>query len=175
MSAPLLSTYSFNVIQDSTENDPTLKDVSSRTKRDFVHFIRDFGVLETAVGFIIASVLLDFIKSLVNYTVFKYIGTKNLLLNNSINLVLIIILLFIFIRYVFYTYIYTDDIAKEELLKKAISEKKLEIVKNKFDKNSLIKDSLKKSTDVSAITNELYKESFTPKNAFAGINNGYNL
>ena len=36
MSAPLLSTDSVNVIQDSTENDPTLKDVSSRTKRDFV-------------------------------------------------------------------------------------------------------------------------------------------
>lgn len=175
MSTPLLSTDSVDVIQESTENDPTLDQVSSRTKRDFVHFIRDFGVLETAVGFIVASILLDFIKSLVNYTVFKYIGTKNVLLNNTISLVLIIILLFLFVRYVFYTHIYTEDIAKEELLKKAISEKKLEIVKKNFDKNGLIKNSLKKSTDVSAITNELYRESFVPKNAYANINSGYNL
>lgn len=175
MATPLLSSDSVNLIQESTEDDPTLNEVSSRTKRDFVHFIRDFGILETAIGFIIASILLDFIKSLVNYTAIKYIGIKNTLFNNTISLILITLFLYLFIKYVFYTHLYTKDIAKEEVIKKALAEKKVEIVKKQFDKHKNIKDAISKGSDLSAMNNELYKESFTPKNAFSSIYSGYTL
>lgn len=175
MATPLLSSDNIHIIQESTEDDPTLHEVSSRTKRDFVHFMRDFGVLETAIGFIIASILLDFIKSLVNYTAIKYIGIKNTLFNNTISLIIITLLLYLFIKYVFYTHLYTKDVAKEEVIKKALAEKKVEIVKKKFDQHKHIKDALHKGSDISAMNNELYRESFTPKQAFAGLYSGYSL
>lgn len=175
MATPLLSSDNIHIIQESTEDDLTLREVSSRTKRDFVHFMRDFGVLETAIGFIVASVLLDFIKSLINYTAIKYIGIKNMLFNNTISLIIITLLLYLFVKYVFYTHLYTNDVAKEEVIKKALAEKKVEIVKKKFDQHKNIKDALNRGSDISAMNNELYKESFTPKQAFAGLYNGYSL
>lgn len=175
MSSPLLSSESVNVIQESTDDDPTIRNISSRTKRDFVHFMRDFNILETAVGFIISFVLLDFIKSLVNFTIIKYIGVKNTLLNNTISLLIIILLLYLFVEYIFYTYLYTKDIAKEEVIKKALSEKKVEVVKKNFDRHINITNAIKQGTDLTSMDNELYKESFIPKKAFASLHGGYLL
>lgn len=175
MSTPLLPSDSIHIIQESTEDDPTLSEVSSKTKRDFVHFMRDFGVFETAIGFIIASILLDFIKSLVDYTVIKYLGIRNKLVNNTISLIVIILLLYLFIKCIFYKYLYTNDVAKEAVIKKAVAEKKVEVVKKKLDEHKHIKRAIQKGTNISAMENEMYRESFTPKHAFAGLYSGYSL
>lgn len=175
MATLLLSEDNINIIQESTEDDPTLHEVSSRTKRDFVHFMRDFSVFQTIIGFVIAVSLLDFIKNLVTYLVIKYLGIRNKLLNSGICLLVIILLIYLFISCIFYKHLYTKDVAKEEVIKKALAEKKVEVIKKKFDQHKHIKDALHKGSDISAMNNELYKESFTPKQAFAGLYSGYSL
>lgn len=175
MTTPLLSSDSVDIIQESTEVDYTLPEVSSRTKRDFVHFMRDFGVFQTIIGFIIAVSLLDFIKSLVTYLVIKYLKIKNKLLNSAICLLVIILLIYFFISCIFYKYLYTKDVAKEEMIKKALAEKKVEVVKKKFDEHKQIKKAIHKGTNITAMNNELYHESFTPKQTFAGLYSGYSL
>lgn len=175
MAAPLLPSESVDIIQESTEDDPTIRNISSRSKRDFVHFMRDFGVFQKIIGFIIAVSLLDFIKSLVTYLVIKYLGIRNELLNSTVCLLVIILLIYIFINFIFYRHLYTKDVAKEEVIKKALAEKKVEVVKKKFDEHKGIKKAIHKGTNLSAMNNELYQESFTPKNAFSGLYGGYSL
>lgn len=155
MAKPLLPEDSIDIIQKSTEDDTTVGQVSSRTKRDFVHFIRDFGVLKTAIGFIIANVLLQFIKALVDYTSLRYIGIKNKLLNSTLNLLVVILILYLFVQFVFYKHIYTKDIAKEEIIKNALTEKKIDEVKKKFDQHKHIRKAIDNSTDLSAMNKEM--------------------
>lgn len=171
MVKPLLSEDSIDIIQKSIEDDNTLQNVSSRTKRDFVHFIRDFGVLKTAIGFIIANVLLEFIKTLVNYTSLRYIGIKNKLLNSTLNLLVVILILYLFVQFIFYKHIYTKDIAKEEIIKNALTEKKIDEVKKKFDKHQHIRKAIDNSTDVSAMNQEIKNDNYRNNKNINIINN----
>lgn len=171
MVKPLLSEDSIDIIQKSIEDDNTLENVSSRTKRDFVHFIRDFGILKTAIGFIIANVLLEFIKTLVNYTLLRYIGIKNKLFNSTLNLLVVIFIMYLFVQFIFYKHIYTKDISKEEIIKNALTEKKIDEVKKKFDKHQHIRKAIDNSTDLSSMNQEIKNNNYRNNKNINIINN----
>jgi hypothetical protein len=137
---------SLEIIQKSTDLYKG-KNNTTHLRRNFSHFLLDFGIVEQVVGFVIAITAVDLIKSISKNVINESLHITDEVQTNLVSLILIIIFAYIFVKYIYYEIVYTDDVAKENILKKAINEKKVEAVKEKIEHVPRLKHILTKEAN----------------------------